>query len=197
MALGTTLENQDNLDVEVRLLKYVTVASGQTLVRGEVVKQTSKFSVAAAVAGTNTGNGTVGTPTVSDNASVGSYSVVFTAATVFSVFTPSGERLADGATAVAYTGQIGFTITAGGTAFIAGDSFTFAVTKNASSTVSSFTTGSEPYSVMYDAVDASSGAVIGLAYRDAYIKASEVDFGTGTDAEVRDALDNKNIHLMD
>jgi len=50
---------------------------------------------------------------------------------------------------------------------------------------------------MYDAVDASLGAVVGRAYREAYIKASEVNFGTGTDAEVRDALDTKNIHLVD
>ena len=197
MSAVTVTETRDNLDVEVIALKQVTVASGQNLARGAVVRQTSKFSVAAAVAGTNTGNGTVGTPTVADNASVGSYLVSMLTATTFAVYAPNGSRLKDGATGVAYTTQLGFTITVGATPFIAGDTFTFAVTKNAGSTVSSFTTGSEPYTVMYDAVDASLGAVVGRAYREAYIKASEVGFGTGTDAEVRDALDTKNIHLVD
>ena len=109
MPLTTTLENQDNLDVEVRLLRKVTVLSGNTVSRGDLVK---------------------------------------------------------------------FDATA--------------TTK-----VVPFTTGADPYTVMYEDVDASAGDVVGYAYRDADIKASEVDFGTGTDAEVRDALDYKNIFLRD
>lgn len=197
MALTTVLEPQDNLDVEVELLKVVTVASGQNLARGKLVKLINIFAVGAAVAGTNTGNGTVDTPTVADNASVGSYSVVMLTATTFAVYTPDGSRLPDGATGVAYTTQIGFTITVGATPFVAGDSFTFAVTKSATPKVSSFTTGSAPYTVMYDSVDASLTATAGKAYREAWIKASEVDFGTGTRAEVQDALDALGIHLLD
>lgn len=197
MALVTVLEPQDNLDVEVELLKVVTVASGQNLTRGKLVKLVNIFSIGAAVAGTNTGNGTVNTPTVADNASVGSYSVVMLTATTFAVYAPDGSRLKDGATGVAYNTQIGFTITVGATPFVAGDSFTFAVTKNAAPQVSEFTTGSAPYSVMYDAVNATSGALAGKAYREAWIKASEVDYGTGTRAEVQDALDALGIHLMD
>lgn len=109
MALVTDLENQDNLDVEVRKLKKVTVLSGQTLSRGDLV----------------------------------SYD------------------------AVATTKVIGFLTTA------------------------------TPLTVMAQDVDASAGDAIGWAYRDADIKASEVNFGTGTDAEVREALDYKNIFLMD
>lgn len=60
-----------------------------------------------------------------------------------------------------------------------------------------FLTGATPYTIMAEDVDASAGDVIGLAYRRADLKASEVDFGTGTDAEVRDALDNLNIFLRD
>jgi len=197
MALGTVLEPQDNLDVEVELLKSVTVTSGQNLARGKLVKLVGVFTSAAAVAGTNTGNATVGATTAADNASIGSFSVVMLTATTFSVFTPDGIRLKDGATGVAYVGQVGFTMTVGATPMVAGDSFTIAVTKNAAPTVSSFTTGSVPYTVMYDAVNATAGAVVGLAYREAWIKASEVDFGTGTDAEVRDALDALGIHLLD
>ncbi|MDQ1341337.1 MAG: hypothetical protein QG567_2495 [Campylobacterota bacterium] len=107
MALVTTLENQDNLDVEVRLLKYVTVKSGNSVLRGDLVS--------------------------------------------------------------------------------------LDVAKKALP----FLTGAAPETVMYEDVDATLGDVVGLAYRDAYIKASEVNFGTGTDAEVRSALDIKNIFLID
>lgn len=67
----------------------------------------------------------------------------------------------------------------------------------ATTKVVGFLIGKVPYTVMYEDVDASAGDVVGWAYRDADIKATEVDFGTGTDAEVRDALDAKSIFLMD
>lgn len=109
MSLVTSDETQDNLDVFVRKLKKVTVLSGNTVSRGELV-------MLDAVATTK---------------------------------------------------------------------------------VVPFLTSNDPYTVMAEDVDASAGDVVGWAYRDADIKASEVDFGTGTDAEVRDALDFKNIFLMD
>jgi len=109
MPLVTTNEVQDNLDVEVRKLRRVTVLSGSSVSRGDVVKY-------------DTDNPTKVVP---------------------------------------------------------------------------FTTGSDPYTVMVEDVDASGGDVVGLAYRDADIKASEVNFFDGSDAEVRDALDAKNIFLMD
>ena len=109
MALDTVTEVVDNLDVDVRLLKPVTVKSGTVVARGDLV------------------------------------------------------RLDD----VATTKVVGFLTT------------------------------KVPYTVMYEAVDATAGDKVGLAYRAADIKASEVNFGTGTDAEVRDALDAKGIYLRD
>lgn len=106
MPLTTVVETIDNLDVSVRKLKKVTVASGQTVSRGDLVMLSSGKVVP-------------------------------------------------------------------------------------------FLTTNAPYTVMYENVDASGGDVVGWAYRDADIKASEVNFGTGTDAEVRDALDAKGIYLMD
>jgi hypothetical protein len=82
---------------------------------------------AAAKTGGNTGNGTVGSMSAGLGAQVGAYTVVFTAATVFSVFDPSGKELKNGATGTAYSDEINFTITAGGTAFVAGDGFTITV----------------------------------------------------------------------
>jgi len=106
MALDTVLETQDNLVVDARLYKQVTVVSGQTLSRGDLVML-------------STGKVTV------------------------------------------------------------------------------FVTTNDPYTVMAEDVDASGGDVVGYAFRSADIKASEVDFGNGTDAEVRDALDFKGIYLRD
>lgn len=78
-------------------------------------------------AGTNTGNGTIGTLSQTYGAS-GTWLITMLTATTFSVVTPAGARMKDGATGVAYSaGGIGFTITAGGTAFVAGDSFSVAV----------------------------------------------------------------------
>lgn len=89
----------------------------------------SASAVAAATVG-NTGNGTVSAPVVNAATAVsGTYTVEFTAATAFSVFDPNGNELLNGKTGVAYSALgLSFTITAGGTAFVAGDSFTIAVT---------------------------------------------------------------------
>lgn len=84
-------------------------------------------SAAAAVAGGgNTGNGTISAVTSDpDLSKPGDYTVEFTAATAFNVYDPDGYQLKPGATGTAYSDQgIGFTITAGATAFVAGDTFT-------------------------------------------------------------------------
>ncbi len=79
----------------------------------------------AGAAGVNTGNGTIGSIAAGAALKNGSYTVKFTAATAFNVFDPNGSALATGTTGTAYSDpQLGFTITAGGTAFVAGDSFT-------------------------------------------------------------------------
>lgn len=110
MSLVSTTEARDNLEVEVRKTRRVTVLSGETLTRGMLV----------------------------------AYDGVATAKVV---------QYADGDT---------------------------------------------PYTVIAEDVDASGGDVVALAYRDADLKASEVDFNDGTDtAALRDILDTKNIFLMD
>ena len=88
-------------------------------------------TVAGAATAGNTGNGTISagptvTPGVAQN---GAFSIQFTGATTFNVIDPNGRQLNAGKTGVAYSdGGIGFTITAGGVAFVAGDSFTVTVT---------------------------------------------------------------------
>jgi hypothetical protein len=59
----------------------------------------------------------------------GAYSVKFTDATHFNMYDPNGVQMEPGTAGTAYSdGGIGFTITAGGTAFAAGDGFTITVT---------------------------------------------------------------------
>jgi hypothetical protein len=82
-----------------------------------------------ALAGGVTGNPTIGTITVGANAMSGVYVARFTAATTFQLFDPNGHLIAIAPTlsTLAPTTHLGFTITAGGTAAIAGDSFNITV----------------------------------------------------------------------
>ena len=104
-------------------------ASASTHVQGGF--ENAAAATVASVAGTNTGTGTMGTLSVAAAAAQnGAYTVKFTAATVFSVFDPNGRELLGGVTGAAYTDAgVTFTITASGTAFVAGDSFTVTVTQ--------------------------------------------------------------------
>jgi hypothetical protein len=87
-------------------------------------------TVASAATEGNTGNGTLGALTVTaGEAEDGVYTVQFTGATTFNVYDVNGRGLLAGKTGVAYSAAgVNFTITAGGTAFVAGDSFTVTVT---------------------------------------------------------------------
>jgi hypothetical protein len=86
----------------------------------------------AAVAGANTGTGTVSAVTVNPATGVnqvGVSTVAFTGATTFNVYDPTGRELKPGTTGTAYSDNgIGFTITTGGTAFVAGDTFAITIT---------------------------------------------------------------------
>ena len=83
----------------------------------------------ATALGTNVGNGTFGAITVGNAAKAGVYTVEFDDATHFIVNDPTGIEVGHGVTGTAFSaGGLGFTITAGGTAFAAADSFTITVT---------------------------------------------------------------------
>ena len=107
----------------------VILASGQNLLDGAVLGRiTTGTTAVAAALGTNTGNGTFGAVTVAATALPGAYTVEFDDATHFVFADPNGREIGHGTTGVAFSaGGIGFTITAGGTAFVPGDSFTVTV----------------------------------------------------------------------
>lgn len=84
----------------------------------------------AAKAGGNAGNGTLvldATTPVLAGARAGIYTVRFTSATAFTVEGPDGEVLGNGVNGTAFSDDIKFVTTAGGTPFIAGDGFDITV----------------------------------------------------------------------
>lgn len=106
----------------------VTIAYGADITPGEVLgRVTAGAGVAAAKPG-NTGNGTISAITILGGAVDGGYTIRFTGATAYTVENPAGDVIGSGAPGAAFADDIGFTITAGGTAFAAGDGFDVAVT---------------------------------------------------------------------
>ena len=113
----------------------------------------------AAALGVNTGNGTFGAITVSTAARAGLYSVEFDDATHFVVSDPTGSEIGHGTVGNAFSaGGIGFTITAGATAFVAADSF--AVTVVGTSTYG-------PYNPTATDGHQNAAAILWSGYRDA------------------------------
>ncbi len=100
-------------------------------------------ATAAAKAGGNTGNGTISAVTVLDGAKVGVYKLRFTSATAWTLTDPEGFALPDGANGTANANDIGFTTTAGGTAFVAGDGFDITVAAGSGKYVPSPATASD------------------------------------------------------
>lgn len=121
---------------------YRTTANGAGKAVGQI-EAAAEYGAPVATANVgNTGNGTVGTLAAVVPAIPGTYTVKFTAATVFSVFDPNGGEMTGGVTGTAYSDKgLGFTITAGGTAFVAGDGFGIAVVENTQAVAGAVFTG--------------------------------------------------------
>lgn len=169
-------------------LKIVTqpiILGAGTLQRGSVLGSVSTLDVIATT-GTNTGNGTVGTISATTGSKVGAYLLKATSATAFSVTDPEGNALPAATVGAAYSQQgIAFTITAGGTAFVAGDSFTLTV-EDAIGTyklcVKTASDGSQtPVAILADYADASLGAVTTGAYVMAEVNANALKYDASWD----------------
>jgi hypothetical protein len=162
----------------------IILASG-TLQRGAVLGAVSTIDVIAAT-GTNTGNGTVGTISATTGSKVGAYLLKATSATAFSVTDPEGNALPAAAAGTAYSQQgIAFTITAGGAAFVAGDSFTLTVVDAVGTYKLSVKTASDgsqtPVAILADYADASAGAVTTGAYVMAEVNANALKYDASWD----------------
>jgi hypothetical protein len=106
----------------------VTLKAGQNLLLGSVLGLITLGAVTQSFAGTGNGTMTVDVTTpLLANAKVGTYLVKFLTATTFLVVDPLGRQIGEGLNGTAFADQIKFVTAAGGTAFIAGDTFSFIV----------------------------------------------------------------------
>lgn len=155
-------------------LKLVTspvVVSGTgVLPRGTVLGQKTTQSVEVTPGATNTGNGTVGSTGVGASVKYGTYTLTATAPTIFSVTDPEGTVLGNATAGTAFStgNEVLFTITAGSTAFAAGDSFSLYVPQSTGDYVVSVKTASDgsqtPSAILATSVDTTNGPVTVDAY---------------------------------
>ena len=174
-----------------RVTLNATVASGATvngvtpLPRGTVLGQKTSSTAAGAAKAGNTGNGTMSAVTAQGLAILpGIYTVIYTAATTFNVFNPLGSEIGQGANGTATTvgtdGQLTFTMTAGGTAFVAGDTFFITVTAGSGQWVPSVATATDgsqiPVAILADVCDPSAGAVNAPIYQTGEFNSNAMTF---------------------
>ena len=161
----------DQLIVDAKnLVSQPIILGAGTLQRGTVLGQQTSNPIEAAAAAGNTGTGTIGTLSVGASPDVGTYTAVATDATHFTVTDPEGNALGTATAGAAFSagGEIGFTITAGGTAFVAGDSFNITVSDAVGTYIECVKNASDgsqtPVAILADYADASGGPVTTGAY---------------------------------
>jgi hypothetical protein len=192
----------------LQLVTHNVLLLGGLLVRGTVIGRQSNYGFIAAH-GTNTGNGTIGAITPGAGASVppglapeiGVYTLVATSATTFTVTDPEGVVLGNATAGTPYvSNEINFTLTAGGTAFVAGDSFTITPQRGSGSfiaCVKTATDGSQvPAAILADTCDATAGPVTVGAYFMGEFNAAAVTFDPSwLLPDLAIALQARAIHL--
>ena len=183
----------------------VLVASGN-LKRGAVVgKVNTSTPTTGTAAGGNTGNGTVTAVEGRRDLKIGTYTVECTASATnsgtFKVTNPNGDDIQTGIEIPAGAGhsvefsndELAGKITDGSTDFAVGDIFTVAVTiaeRQVKLLDKGASDGSkDPYGVLAEDVDASSGKVASVVYLEGEFNERSLTFATGTDIEdVRDGM---------
>lgn len=156
-------------------------ASLKTYTPGTVLGKTLVSGSAAAVAGaSNTGNGTMGSITVSSHAKIGQYVLRITVASsnagAFELLNANGSVVGTGNVASAFVGAgLAFTLADGSTDFAVGDTFVITVT------------GTEKYKILENTASDGSAAFAGI-----YIGASN---GLGIDTSVAATTDTTVLIL--
>lgn len=178
----------------------VTITGGALLKRGTVLGQVSIGAAANGVV-TGTGNGTLNAITLGKTAKVGTYTVKMKSATTFDVINPNGVQLTEGFALGAYADtEINFTLTAGGTAFVAGDSIAVVVAAGSGSyktCVATATDGSQtPAAILVDDTDASGGDVQGGIYLNGEFNGNALIYDVSlTLPVIKAALSVRNIFI--
>jgi hypothetical protein len=178
-----------------------TITGGLLLPRGTVLGKVTVGAVtAAAKAGGNTGTGTATVLSAGTLSQTGVYQVRFLTATTFTVTDPNGAALPNGVNGAYANPKINFTITAGGTAFIAGDGFDITVAAGANTykkAVATAVDGSQnPSAILAEQSDASGGDVNGGIYLTGEFNENRVAYdGSFTLQQIKDALRHYTIFL--
>lgn len=110
----------------------VNATAGKLSAGTLLAKITAANAAIATAGGSNTGNGTMGTITVGNEAITGTYTLTITEAAAnagdFSVTDPNGSVIGTGTVGVAFSaGGLAFTLADGSTDFAVGDTFSIAV----------------------------------------------------------------------
>ena len=162
----------------------ITLAAG-TLPRGSVLGLQS--GTPTVTANLVTGNGTCGAVSAGGSIQPGEYTLRATGAATFTVAAPDGLAMPDATVGTAYiSADLNFTLTAGGTAFAAGDEFTIDVLPGGYVLCKrTAQDGSQiPAAILTDFADASAGAVTAGAYvmGEFNVNALNVDASWGANA---------------
>lgn len=161
-----------------------------------VEKQATQGTAVGNPATQNVGDGTIGAATVAATAKTGAYTATFTSATAFAVTDPNGTAVATGTAGTAFSNQIGFTITAGTEAFVAGDAFIITVDITEFN-YAPVTTG-DIAGILFEGVkqaDIDSGKIIKrtVIARNAEVQLSGLVIGAKTQAEAIEGLNALGI----
>jgi hypothetical protein len=167
-------------------IAFTTTAGGTPMVAGDTLLVTvvqPVFAISSSVGGSNIGNGSLSlaSPTNLAYAQAGAYSISFTSASNFNVADPFGNPVGSGVVGTPFAEQIGFTLSAGATPFVANnDTFTVGLTTDVLYAVSVATAadGSQvPRCILADGfVDTSAGSAPGLAYFTGEFAGEELTF---------------------
>lgn len=174
----------DQLIADARNLVTQPILLGAgVLKRGTVLGQQNVNPVQVVAGASNAGNGTVGTVAVGSAVETGGYVLLATSATVFKVTDPEGTVLGNATVGTAFShAEIGFTITAGGTAFVSGDTFTINVFDAVGTYIQCVRTASDgsqtPVAILVDDADATDGPVTAGAYLAGEFNASKLIFSS-------------------
>lgn len=173
----------------------VVTQSGTAVKSGTLLTQSGDAGAASfAVDAGSTGNPTSGAITVTSAALPGKYNVTFTAATKFDVEDPNGVKIGSGTTAVAFSKKgLAFTLTAGATPAVAGDTATITVAAGTGKYIPYTASGAAgpADAVLYNYLPAATGDVKAVAFvRDAELNRFEL---TGLDAGAEADLKTKGL----
>lgn len=164
---------------------------GAILEAGTILGQVTTGLTGAYLANAgNTGNFTSSAIALALGVLAGVYNIEFIAPTVYNVYTPAGDLLGEGKTGVAFNvGGVGFTLTAGGTAAVAGDGATITIAANANLglynalSLSALDGTAVPAAILFNETDATGGnKKVGVINRDAEVNGSELIYPVGATA---------------